>query len=32
MSEEYLSIRSIVPGVELIIAIDRRVRNSILDY
>ena len=32
MSEEYLSPKSIVPGVRLIMKIDRRVRNSILDY
>lgn len=32
MSPEHPSPKSIVPGVKLIIAIDRRVRNSTLDY
>lgn len=31
-SKEYLSTKSIAPGVRLIMAIDRRVRSSILDY
>lgn len=32
IDKEYLSTSSIIPGIKLIMAIDRRVRRCILDY